>query len=442
MAQTRNNQRQGDMEPLIKNTMNENATVNSDTLDTDIAIIGGGMVGAAQAALLAQTNPQWRITLLETFPMPEGKPSFQPSFDDRSTAIAQGSVQLLQQLGIWSQLQQHGTPIDQVHVSDKGHLGGALIDRREHHVDALGYVVPNAWIGRVLIAHLHQLANVDIVAPATVEQLQPQASGARLQLRRGERSLTLTTQLAIIADGAQSPLRESLGIDCQLQSYEQTAIIANIGLDQSHKGVAYERFTDQGPMALLPLGGSLQGQTSALVWTQPKAEAETILALSDEQFLQQLQQRFGYRLGRFVSVGKRDSYPLSLSVAKEQIRSSLVVMGNAAHFLHPVAGQGFNLALRDCAALATSLMEKGDSALGALPRLNRYMELQRLDQQATIHFSDQLTKLFSTASLPQAALRALGFVGLECVPPAKHWFTRQTMGAGGRQQVLNPVGGH
>ncbi|MGH1374194.1 MAG: 2-octaprenyl-6-methoxyphenyl hydroxylase [Cellvibrionaceae bacterium] len=422
--------------------MTENVATDSEAIETDIAIIGGGMVGAAQAALLAQANPQWRITLIETFPMPEGKPSFQPSFDDRATAIAHGSVILLQQLGIWPQLQQHGTPIDQVHVSDKGHFGGALIDRHEQNVDALGYVVPNGWIGRVLIAHLHQLANVDIVAPATVEQLQPQVGGARLQLRRGDSTVILTAQLAIIADGAQSPLRQSLGIDCQQQSYQQTAIIANIGLEKSHQGVAYERFTDQGPMALLPLGESLQGQASALVWTQPSAEAERILALSDEHFLHLLQQRFGHRLGRFVSVGKRDSYPLSLSVAKEQIRSSVVVMGNAAHFLHPVAGQGFNLALRDCAALATSLMEKSDAPLGALSRLNRYMELQRLDQQATINFSDQLTKLFSTASLPQAALRALGFVGLECVPPVKHWFTRQTMGAGGRQQVLNPVAGH
>lgn len=430
------------MEPLTSKDMNDSTTINRETIDTDIAIIGGGMVGAAQAALLAQTNPQWRIRLIEAFPMPQGKPSFQPSFDDRSTAIAQGSVMLLRQLGIWPQLQQHGTPIDQVHVSDKGHFGGALIDRREQHVEALGYVVPNAWIGRVLIAHLHQLTNVEIVAPATVEQLLPRVDGAKLQLRRGDQSVAITAQLAIIADGAQSPLRESLGIDCQQQSYEQTAIIANIGLQQSHQGVAYERFTDQGPMALLPLGESLQGRTSALVWTQPKAAAEDLLTLSDEHFLHQLQQRFGYRLGRFIGVGKRDSYPLSLSVAKEQIRSSLVVMGNAAHFLHPVAGQGFNLALRDCAALATSLMEAGDAPLGALSRLNRYMELQRMDQQATIHFSDQLTKLFSTASLPQAALRALGFVGLECVPPAKHWFTRQTMGTGGRQQVLNPVGGH
>ncbi len=430
------------MEPQTTKDMNENTTSDCRAIETDITIIGGGMVGAAQAALLAQTNPQWRITLIETFPMPDGKPSFQPSFDDRSTAIAHGSVMLLQQLGIWSQLQQHGTPIDQVHVSDKGHLGGALIDRRDQHVEALGYVVPNAWIGRVLIAHLHQLPNVEIIAPATVETLQPQMGGALLQLRSGQGPLTLTAQLAIIADGAQSPLRQSLGIDCQLESYQQTAIIANIGLEQPHNGVAFERFTDQGPMALLPLGESLEGRSSALVWTQPTADAEDILSLSDDQFLQQLQQRFGHRLGRFVSVGKRDSYPLSLSVAKEQIRSSIVVMGNAAHFLHPVAGQGFNLALRDCAALATSLMEKRDVSLGALPRLNRYMELQRLDQQATIHFSDQLTKLFSTASLPQAALRALGFIGLECVPPAKHWFTRQTMGAGGRQHVLNPVGGH
>jgi len=422
---------------------------SADNLSSDIAIIGGGMVGAAQAALLAKANPDWRIVLIETFPMPaalknsqsESKPlpRYQPSFDDRSTAIAHGSLLLLEQLGVWSQLHQYATPIDQVHVSDKGHIGGALIDCRQVGVEALGYVVPNAWIGRVLINHLQSLANVELLAPATVTHLQPLPRGARLEISADGNALELTTDLAIIADGAQSPLRAALGIDNQVQDYQQTAIIANIGLEQSHKGIAYERFTDQGPMALLPLGGSLEGRSSALVWTQPSDKVEQILALSDDDFLQCLQQRFGHRLGRLVSVGKRDSYPLSLSVAKEQIRSSIVVMGNAAHFLHPVAGQGFNLALRDCAALTATLKAEALSeqpALGSLKTLNRYIEQQRLDQQATIHFSDQLTKLFSTAELPQAALRALGFIGLECVPPAKQWLAKQTMGDAGRRVVL------
>lgn len=417
--------------------------VSDSSLAFDIVIVGGGMVGAAQAALLAKANPGWRIALIETFPMPtEGEPSFQPSFDDRSTAIAHGSIGLLAQIGVWSRLQQHATPIDQVHVSDKGHIGGALIDRHSVGADVLGCVVPNAWIGRVLLSHIQSQDCIEVLAPATVSRLRPVAGGAELEVESNGRSQTLTTQLAIIADGAQSPLRQSLGIDNQVQDYQQTAIIANIGLEDSHQGIAYERFTDEGPMALLPLGGSLDGKLSALVWTQPEEQAEEVLALSDDEFLQRLQQRFGHRLGRFISVGKRDSYPLSLSVASEQVRSSIVVMGNAAHFLHPVAGQGFNLALRDCAALAGVLADAAEKtpreqqSLGSLQILNRYLQLQQLDQQATIHFSDQLTKLFSTASLPQAALRALGFIGLETMPPAKHWLTKQTMGSAGRSVKL------
>ena len=189
-------------------------------------------------------------------------------------------------------------------------------------------------------------------------------------------------------------------------------------------------------MAMLPLGGSVQGRSCALVWTQPSDQAETVLALSDEEFLSRLQQRFGFRLGPLISVGKRDSYPLTLSIAKEQIRSSVVVMGNAAHFLHPVAGQGFNLAVRDCAALAATLAQAGDRPLGSLSLLQAYWSQQALDQQATIHFSDQLTKLFTSSKLPQAALRGLGFVGLECLPPAKQWLTLQTMGKANRQVVL------
>lgn len=409
---------------------------------TDIAIIGGGMVGAALAALFARAEPQWSITLLEAFPLPAADaPAWQPSYDDRSTAIADGSVQLLQQVGVWEQLAQYATPITQVHVSDKGHIGGAVIGREQVGVEALGYVVPNAWIGRVLLNHLLALANVTVRAPARVTQLRPVAEGARLQLDCTEGATTLHTQLAVIADGAQSGLRASLGIDAGVEDYGQTAIIATVGLQQPHQGVAYERFTDEGPMAMLPLGGSVDGHSCALVWTQPNQQAGELLSMSDEAFLERLQQRFGFWLGPLISVGKRDSYPLQLVVAKEQIRSSLVVMGNAAHFLHPVAGQGFNLALRDCAALAATLKQHragqpGQPPPGSLSLLQQYWQQQELDQQTTIYFSDQLVKLFSSSGLPQAALRALGFVGLECIPPAKHWLTLQTMGSGGRRVVL------
>ncbi|NHO67602.1 2-octaprenyl-6-methoxyphenyl hydroxylase [Aestuariicella hydrocarbonica] len=404
---------------------------------TDIAIVGGGMVGAALAALLAHAEPDWSITLLEAFPLPDDHaPAYQPSYDDRSTAIAHGSVLLLQQVGVWAQLREYATAIEQVHVSDKGHLGGTLIDRHQVGVDALGYVIPNAWIGRVLIQHLRTLPNVTLVSPAHVRQLKPVADGAELIVEMAGQQSVVHTQLAVIADGAQSALRASLGIDVDRKDYQQTAIVTNISLSQPHQGVAYERFTDEGPMAMLPLGGSVEGCTSALVWTQPKALADEVLALSDEAFLSRLQQRFGFRLGPLTGVGKRDSYALQLSVAKEQVRSSVVVMGNAAHFLHPVAGQGFNLALRDCAALAATLKPAGDRPLGQLALLQQYLKQQALDQQATIHFSDQLTRLFSSSGLPQAALRGLGFVGLECVPPAKQWLAMQTMGNASRQVVL------
>ncbi len=414
------------------------------TQQADVAIIGGGMVGVALALMMAKSLPQRRITIIETFPMPEVSsknpvPTYQPSFDDRSTAIAHGSVQLLQTMGVWSSLQQHGTAIKKVHVSDRGHVSGTLIDCADVGVMALGYVVPNAWIGRVLLSDLQAHSNIQVLAPASVTNLQPVAGGAVLSavLENGE-PLQLFTQLAVIADGAQSPLRQSLGMTATTEDYEQTAIVANIGLDRSHNHVAYERFTEAGPMAMLPLAGSetdsshelSDGKTSALVWTHPKAEAQAIMGMSDKEFLALLQQRFGHRLGVFTSVSKRDAYPLALTLAQEQVRSSIVVMGNAAHFLHPVAGQGFNLALRDCAALVNVLAKaKHDGHVGALSLLQQYLASQQSDQDMTVLVSDQLSKWFSTSRLSAAALRSLGFVGLEMLPPAKQWFTRQTMGS-------------
>lgn len=410
------------------------------------------MVGAALAALLACARKNWQVTLIEAFPFPardshaepDAEPVYQPSFDARSTAIAAGSVQLFEQAGVWSQLKQHATAINQVHVSDKGHIGGTVIDKNDLGEAALGYVIPNAWIGNVLLNHIQQQGNIEIIAPAQVKRLQPKQRGAALTIenkgaeKEGE-SFTLDCELAVIADGAHSPLRQQLGIDVDVHDYQQTAIIANVAFDQPHKGIAYERFTDQGPMALLPLGESEQGCESALVWTQPQDQAERILALREAEFLAELQQRFGFRVGNFTKVGKRDSYPLQLLIAKEQVRSAIAVMGNAAHFLHPVAGQGFNLALRDCAALVAELAAAFDQGLplGNLDSLLRYQQAQENDQLATIRGSDTLTKLFSSDQLPQAALRALGFIGLEALPVSKQWLSMQSMGQAGKRVNLS-----
>jgi len=412
----------------------------------DIAIIGGGMVGASLACLLGHAQPGWSIALIEAFPFPEatvdsgGKAApahYQPSFDARSTAIAQGSVEVFQRLQLWETLAQHATPIRQVHVSDRGHLGGTVIDAAERGLAAVGYVIENAWLGAVLLNRVQQLPQITCLAPARVTQITPRQCGVSLQITEdgAPGNTWLSARLAVIADGGDSPLRQALGIAADIKEYQQQAIIANVSFNKPHHQIAFERFTDQGPLALLPLSDEGGDHRSALVWTQPRDRADAIMALDDHQFLAELQERFGYRLGHFRRVGKRWAYPLQLITAREQIRSHIAIMGNAAHFLHPVAGQGFNLALRDCATLTEVLRDsqRQNQALGSLDSLLEYQRLQTLDQLATVNFSDTITRLFSTAQLPAAILRNLGFLGLELLPSAKTLLAEQSMGKAMRQ---------
>lgn len=412
----------------------------------DIAIIGGGMVGASLACLLGHAQPSWSIALIEAFPFPSAAASsgdkaapihYQPSFDARSTAIARGSVEIFRRLQLWETLAQHVTPIRQVHVSDRGHFGGAVIEAAERGLDAVGHVIENAWLGAVLLNRVQQLHQVTCLAPARVTRLTPRQEGVSLQIaENGEpESSELSARLAIIADGGESPLRQALGIAADIKDYQQQAIIANVGFSKPHRHIAFERFTDQGPLALLPLGNEGGCYRSALVWTHPRDRADAIMALDDDQFLTLLQERFGFRLGHFTKVGERFAYPLQLITAREQIRSHIAIMGNAAHFLHPVAGQGFNLALRDCATLTEVLRDsqRQNESLGNLKSLQEYQRLQTLDQLATVNFSDTITRLFSTAQLPAAILRNLGFLGLELLPPAKTLLTKQSMGTATRQ---------
>lgn len=389
-----------------------------------LAIIGGGLVGASLALALQDgaRSRGWRIVLIE--PFAPGN-SYQPSYDARSSALSFGTQQIYQRLGLWPELSQHVATIAQIHVSERGRFGSACLTAKEEGVPALGYVVENAWLGQCLWRALDP-AVVEWRCPAEVTSLQALDDGYRLTLNDASK---LDCDLAVLADGGRSGLREQLGIDVQTTPYRQTALIANITPAEAHAGQAFERFTKEGPLALLPLPDN----RCALVWTRPRKDAERLLKLSDHEFLAELQDVFGYRLGALLQVGARHLYPLQLIEAREQVRPHLVLLGNAAHSLHPIAGQGYNLSLRDAVGLAETLLES-KAALGDFATLQAYLKRQSMDQNLTVGFSDQVTRLFSNAQPLLAAGRNLGLLGLDLFPPAKRWFARQAMGLGIRAE--------
>ena len=389
-----------------------------------LAIVGGGLVGASLALALQQGAKArgWNIALIEPF---EPGSEYQPSYDARSTALSYGTRLIYQRLGVWERIAERAEPITQIHVSDRGRAGATRLDASDQQVPALGYVVENAWIGHCL----WQALDDEVVTrhcPAEVEQMQAVAAGYRLTLTTGQ---VLDCDLAVLADGGRSALREQLGIAIKTTPYDQLALIANVTPGKPHGGQAFERFTDDGPMALLPL----QDNRCALVWTRPEEDAARLAALPEAAFLDELQQAFGYRLGGFQQVGARHLYPLMLIEAEEQVRSGLVVLGNAAHSLHPIAGQGYNLSLRDTEALAAALLSSS-AKLGDIGVLQAYHRQQRTDQWLTVGFSDRLTRLFAGSALLSVAGRNLGLLGLDLLPPAKAWFARQAMGLGVRER--------
>ncbi len=404
------------------------------TSDCDVVIAGGGMVGASLALALSRySGGAISVMVVESFPLPAAgaAPQYRPSFDARSTALSWGSRQIFDKLGIWPQLSQHLTAIEHIHVSDRGHIGSALLHAREQGWPALGYVVENAWLGSVLLSELRAAPGVSLCSPATVESIDSGADGARLGIRRGDELEQIRAQLVVVADGADSALREKLGVAVAVNDYRQAAVIANVCFDKPHRGTAYERFTDRGPLALLPLSDSEEGQArAALVWTESNADAEALVAADEGEFLRRLQQRFGYRQGRFLRAGQRASYPLRLVAANEQVRRHLVIMGNAAHSLHPVAGQGFNLALRDVARLAQLLAtaRREGEPLGELALLQRYAQQQDGDQRLTTGFSDRLPALFGNRHPALSLGRNLGLLALDLLPAAKARFVAQAAG--------------
>ena len=394
--------------------------------DFDVLIIGAGLVGSSLVCALesAVNDHGLKVALVETCDLSEPRKR-PPSFDARASALSYGTRQIYDELDLWRAVESEAAPILDVHVSDKGHFGVTRLSHSEENVPALGYVVENHVLGEALLERLqglHKQQSLTVFSPEQVNKLTPVPGGMTVELS----SQSLSASLVILADGGRSGLMDQLGIGREKTTYAQHGVIANLTLDRSHMGVAYERFAGQSPMALLPL----KGNRCALVWTVSDNEIAYIQSLDDAAFIQVIQERFGYRAGRFLETGKRDSYPLTMTLAREQIRPGLVVLGNAAHAIHPVAGQGYNLAIRDTLALARNIQQSltTDRNIGELTRLLAYQQSQNQDQAMTTLFCDGLVKLFARQDLPSILARNLGLAGLDAIKPAKHRFVRKAMG--------------
>lgn len=414
----------------------------------DLLIIGGGMVGASLAVSLLGFAKDLRLSvgLIEAVAMPESLrdqneiskagnnlPVYQPSYDSRSTALSYGTRKLYERMGVWDTVSEHLSSIEKIHVSDKGHFGATRLDASEEGVEALGYVVENHWLGNSLLHYIQQHPNVtyiDFICPAEVKTVTTTDDVSSVQVEFDGELSSVTADLLVLADGGRSGLREQLGIGTRQKLYEQHAVVANISPDRPHQHVAYERFTPNGPLALLPLSDQDEEPRFGLIWTVPEDDLERILGLSDRAFLSEVQSNIGYRVGRLIKVGDRAHYPLKRIVAEEQVRQNLVVLGNAAHALHPIAGQGYNLALRGVVDLAQHIIDakRSGERLGAYENLLKYQKKREFDQQRTIVLSEQMMQLFSNSNSLLAAGRDLGLQLLDVCSPAKTLFARGAMG--------------
>ncbi|MCG8426977.1 MAG: 2-octaprenyl-6-methoxyphenyl hydroxylase [Chromatiales bacterium] len=396
----------------------------------DLIVVGGGMVGASLARALTDTG--LTIAVIEAASLQQAE---QPSYDDRAIALAYGTRLILEGIGAWPALAVAAEPIRHIHVSDRGHFGFARLDHKDHGVEALGYVATGRALGQALFQGLDQLSHVTLFCPARLVDFSVDEQRAEVQVECDGEMLTLNAKLLVAADGARSMVRERLGIDVREWAYGQTAVISNLIPGVEPEGVAYERFTDAGPMAMLPLTEGRYG----LVWTVHDEDAEHVTALTDRQFLARVQERFGYRLGRFQRAGVRSAYPLKLLQAKEHVRSRVALIGNAAHAVHPITGQGFNLGIRDVAVLADVLVDAQQVAadIGAPGVLENYAKWRKRDQQAVAMMTDGLVRLFTNPLLPIRVARNLGMVALDMTPGVKQFVTRQFMGMHGRLPKLS-----
>ncbi len=391
-------------------------------IETDILVAGGGMVGATLAVALRSTG--LRVTVVEAVPP---RAPAQPSFDDRSTALAFTSRRILEALDVWPALASEAHPIEHVHVSQQRRLGVTRLHAAEEELPALGYVVPNRVLGHALVDAMQDAGNVQFLSPAKVTAIAPGEACITATLESDAEQHQITARLLVVADGARSPLREMAGIGARSWNYGQSAIVCNLETERDHGNVAFERFTPEGPMALLPLGA----RRMALVLVERDDMAEDVMALDDAAFLARVQKRFGMRLGALQRAGSRGMYPLALVTAERQVAERTVILGNAAHSLHPIAGQGFNLSLRDVAVLAEVIAAHAQDP-GAASALDEYARWRRRDQRKVVAFTDLLNRLFGIPFGLAAHARGLGLLGMDLFPALRREFSRHAMGRAGK----------
>jgi 2-octaprenyl-6-methoxyphenol hydroxylase len=406
-------------------------SLSANPLVCDVAIAGGGMVGLSLAAALAELPLD--VAVVEPV---AASAEEQPSFDARTTALSNGSRRVLEGIGAWAAAAAGATPIRRIHVSERGAFGTAVLSAEEQGVPSLGFTVENRVLGQSLRARVGACPRIRI-CPARVTGVRTLAAAVRLDTDAGD---VCEARLLVAADGANSAVRAALGLGASVSDYGQLAVVAHVDTARFHEYTAYERFAPEGPIAVLPIRDGRCG----VVWTLAPAQAQQVLALDDAAFLSALQASFGLRLGRFTRVGRRQAYPLALTRAASLTAPRAVIVGNAAQSLHPVAGQGFNLALRDVAHLAELLADAGGSDPGDPGLLARYAQERAPDREAVIRFTDALVRGFGVPGGTIRRARGQGLLLFDLLRPMKHEFARRTMGLAGRQPRLVrglPAGG-
>lgn len=393
----------------------------------DIVIAGGGMAGSLLAWCLSQARPELRLAIIErqttdNVDSTDAAQSPPPaSFDGRSIALAAGSVNLLQRWGLWSALADKACPLRQIWVSDRGHFGKAHLTSSEYQLNALGQVLEVEHLGQLLSHKLVKQANVQYFQPDHIVSITPTSASQQLQLASGN---SLSGNVLIIAEGGVSQSRQLAGFNLSSDDYQQSAIIANLALAQPHQHTAYERFTEHGPIALLPLSANRY----SLVWTVARHAAAPLMALDEPTFTATIQQAFGYRAGIFSGVGARAQYPLLLRRPSEIVRHRSALLGNSLHNLHPIAGQGFNLAIRDIQALLLALGSSAEP--GSYTMLQTYRQLREQDIKRVIWFTDALVRGFSNNSRLVALTRNTGLLAMLLCDQLKRPLALQAMGQG------------
>ncbi|EGR3415967.1 TPA: 2-octaprenyl-6-methoxyphenyl hydroxylase [Vibrio parahaemolyticus] len=384
----------------------------------DVVIAGGAMAGATLALAIEHLSQRaLRVAVVEPF---KAQSDQHPGFDSRSIALSYGTVNLLRHLELWSEIEPFTTPIEHIHVSDRSHAGMTDITKHDVGVEALGYVVELADVGRVYQELLTHSTAIDLYCPDSAKHITRTQENVTIELASGE---LLNAKLLVAADGAVSQCCQQIGLELSEHDFDQVAVIANIVTQEPHQGRAFERFTENGPVALLPMSDNRM----SLVWCLRPDEAQIVMELSESEFLERLQQDFGWRLGAMQKVGLRASYPLLLRHRKQNISHRFAIVGNAAQTLHPIAGQGFNLGIRDVVTLAEELVKQGED-VGRYQGLIRFSQRREADRNETIWLTSSLVHVFSNDLLAMRIGRNTALAAMDNLSIFKQPLLRHTLG--------------